>query len=369
MRRYIIDNALMWLRDYHVDGLRLDAVHALVDRRATHLLEQLAIEVDALSAHLGRPLTLIAESDLNDPRLVTVPRGRRLRADRAVGRRRPPRAARRCSPARRQGYYADFGSLAALAKVLTGAFLHDGTVLVVPRAHARRAGRHRRRHARATGSSPTLQNHDQVGNRALGDRLSGDPARCRPAAPVGAALLLTAAVHADALHGRGVGRVDAVAVLHLAPGAGAGRHGRGAGGAAEFAAHGWAADEVPDPQDPADVRAVEARLVRAGRRARTRTCSTSTAGCSRCAGAGRSCPTRGSTWSRSAYDEDARWLVVHRGPLRLAVNLGPDRQEIPLDGRPMGVLLSSRPGFVYRDGGIELEPASAAVVELAVRSS
>jgi maltooligosyltrehalose trehalohydrolase len=70
-----------------------------------------------------------------------------------------------------------------------------------------------------------------------------------------------------------------------------------------------------------------------------------------------------------AYDEGARWLVVHRGPLRVAVNLGPDRQEIPLDGRPMGVLLSSGPGFVYRDGGIELEPVSAAVVELAVRSS
>ena len=70
-----------------------------------------------------------------------------------------------------------------------------------------------------------------------------------------------------------------------------------------------------------------------------------------------------------AYDEDARRIVLHRGRLRLAVNLGDDRQEIPLDGRPMGVLLSSGPGFVYRDGGIELEPVSAAVVELAVRSS
>ena len=54
MRRYIVDNALMWLRDYHVDGLRLDAVHALVDTRAMHILEELAIEVDALPAH-ARP--------------------------------------------------------------------------------------------------------------------------------------------------------------------------------------------------------------------------------------------------------------------------------------------------------------------------
>ena len=72
MRRYVIDNALMWLRDYHVDGLRLDAVHALHDRRAMHLLEQLPIEVEALSTHLGRPLSLIAESDLNDARMVTA---------------------------------------------------------------------------------------------------------------------------------------------------------------------------------------------------------------------------------------------------------------------------------------------------------
>ena len=71
VRRYVVDNALMWLRDYHLDGLRLDAVHALHDRRAVHLLEQMTVEVEALSTHLGRPLSLIAESDLNDARMVT----------------------------------------------------------------------------------------------------------------------------------------------------------------------------------------------------------------------------------------------------------------------------------------------------------
>jgi maltooligosyltrehalose trehalohydrolase len=73
VRRFIYDNALMWLRDYHVDGLRLDAVHALVDTSATHLLEELAAEVRTLAAHLGRHVVLIAESDLNDPRLVRTP--------------------------------------------------------------------------------------------------------------------------------------------------------------------------------------------------------------------------------------------------------------------------------------------------------
>ena len=60
----------MWLRDYHFDGLRLDAVHAIVDDSAMHILEQLANEVDALAAHVRRPLFLVAESDLNDPRFV-----------------------------------------------------------------------------------------------------------------------------------------------------------------------------------------------------------------------------------------------------------------------------------------------------------
>ncbi|MDT7782515.1 MAG: maltooligosyltrehalose trehalohydrolase, partial [Pseudonocardiales bacterium] len=75
VRRYVIDNALQWLGDFHVDGLRLDAVHALADRRAVHVLEELAAEVDALSAGLNRPLSLIAESDLNDAKLVTAREG------------------------------------------------------------------------------------------------------------------------------------------------------------------------------------------------------------------------------------------------------------------------------------------------------
>jgi maltooligosyltrehalose trehalohydrolase len=74
VRRYIVDNAVMWLRDYHVDALRLDAVHALLDEGEKHLLAELSATTDALALELGRPLTLIAESDLNDPKLIT-PRG------------------------------------------------------------------------------------------------------------------------------------------------------------------------------------------------------------------------------------------------------------------------------------------------------
>ena len=94
VRRWIIDNALMWLRDYHVDALRLDAVHALADDSPVHLLAELAREVDALSTHVGRPLSLVAESDLNQPRDGDPGRERRARDDRPVERRPPPRPAR-----------------------------------------------------------------------------------------------------------------------------------------------------------------------------------------------------------------------------------------------------------------------------------
>ncbi len=94
VRAFLIDNARSWLTDFHGDGLRLDAVHELYDSRALTLLEELAVLADGLAVELGRPLFLSAESDRNDPRLV-APRERWARARRGVGRRRPPRAARR----------------------------------------------------------------------------------------------------------------------------------------------------------------------------------------------------------------------------------------------------------------------------------
>ena len=90
----MVKNALMWLHDYHVDGLRLDAVHAIFDESALHILEELAQAVDQLAAKSGRELWLIAESDRNDPRLVRPRERARLRPQRRVGRRFPPCPAR-----------------------------------------------------------------------------------------------------------------------------------------------------------------------------------------------------------------------------------------------------------------------------------
>ena len=126
VRQFLIGNALMWLRDYHLDGLRLDAVHAFEDPRALHFLEQLAVEVQALGTRLNRELVLIAESDLNDPRLVTSREegGYGLTGQWSDDFHHAVHAAVTGKP---QGYYCDFGSIRALVQTLTRVFFHDGT--------------------------------------------------------------------------------------------------------------------------------------------------------------------------------------------------------------------------------------------------
>ena len=365
VRRHILDNALMWLHEYHVDGLRLDAVHALVDLGARHLLEELAIEVDALSTHLRRPLTLIAESDLNDPRLVRSRDaggyGLTAQWDDDVH-----HALHAVLTGETQGYYSDFGSLSTLAKAFTGAFVHDGSYSSFRgRVHGRRVNRD---DTPAHRFVAFLQDHDQVGNRALGDRLSGEPGPLSPELlKVAATLLLTSPFTPMLWMGEEWGASTPWQFFtshpepELAAAVATGRK-------EEFASHGWDTDDVPDPQDPATFERSKLDWSESG----TDWHADLLDWYRRVILLRRSRPEL--TDPRLdlldvAYDEEARWLVIARGPLRVAVNLGDERRELPLDGTPMSVLLSSVPGFVYRDGIIELEPRSAAVVELAVRSA
>jgi maltooligosyltrehalose trehalohydrolase len=169
VRRYILDNVRMWLDDYHVDGLRLDAVHALSDSSPVHILEEMAVEVAALSAHQRRPLTLIAESDLNDPLLITPREAGGYGLD-AQWSDDFHHAVHVALTREIEGYYADFEPLSALAKVCERGFFHDGTFSSFrDRDHGAPI---------ATDRVPTWrlvvcsQNHDQVGNRAAGDRLT-----------------------------------------------------------------------------------------------------------------------------------------------------------------------------------------------------
>ena len=158
----------MWLRDYHVDGLRVDAVHALVDERATPLLEELSLEVESLGAHLHKPLFLIAESDLNDARMVTAREAGGLGFD-GQWADDVHHALHANLTGESAGYYGDFTGLPVLAKVLSDVFLHDG----------RWSSFRQRTHGRPVPATVPghrfvvyLQDHDQIGNRATGDRIS-----------------------------------------------------------------------------------------------------------------------------------------------------------------------------------------------------
>ncbi|HEX4320183.1 MAG TPA: malto-oligosyltrehalose trehalohydrolase [Acidobacteriaceae bacterium] len=204
VRRFFCDNALMWLRDYHFDGLRLDAVQTFVDRSARHFLEQLSEEVEALSKQLGRGLVLIAESDLNDPHIV-IPRVASL--EMAAPRTADQQPCECISggygmdaqwsddfhhalfallTGERHGYYSDFGSLAQLAKSLSSVFVYDGQ-------YSEYRGRTHGRPVQCLSAHSFLgyiQNHDQVGNRPFGDRLHAEAGTQR--ARLAAALVITA---------------------------------------------------------------------------------------------------------------------------------------------------------------------------------
>jgi len=166
VRRFFIDNALMWLKEYHFDGLRLDAVHELIDRSAMHFLEQLSREVEDLSAALGRCLFLIGETDLNDPRFVTPREANGFGLD-AQWTDDFHHSLFTLLHHEKNGYYEDFGSIEDLATTLRQVFLYDGRY---SRFRKHNHGRmvHNLSYHRFLGY---IQNHDQIGNRAYGERL------------------------------------------------------------------------------------------------------------------------------------------------------------------------------------------------------
>lgn len=171
VRRFVVDNAVRWIEAYHVDGLRLDAVHALHDESAVHIVEEITAAVHAAGARAKRITWVIAESDLNDPCVVMADAGG-WGAD-AAWSDDLHHAVHVAVTGEEHGYYADYarqgarGALAQVARALTDVFVFDGQV--VPSRQ--------RRHGRPVGDLPRsrfvgyTQTHDQVGNRARGERL------------------------------------------------------------------------------------------------------------------------------------------------------------------------------------------------------
>ena len=242
VRRFFCDNALMWLRDYHFDGLRIDAVHAFVDLSATHLLEQLAAEVRQLEAETGRRLELIAESDLNDPRVLRSPEigGYGIDAQWSDDFHHSLHA---LLTGETNGYYSGFGSLEHVAKCLREVWIYDGCYSTF------RGRRHGRSPAGLSGHRflGYMQNHDQIGNRAKGERSS--QLMSVPRLKIAAALILTAPFVPLLFQGEEWGASTPFLYFtdHAEPEiASAVREGR----RNEFAAFGWAPSEIPDPQAP-----------------------------------------------------------------------------------------------------------------------
>jgi len=349
VRRFVVDNAQMWLRDYHCDGLRLDAVHAIVDTSATHLVEEITSAVDRLSAELGRELWVIAESDLNDPRVVnTVARGG-YGCD-AQWSDDFHHALHASLTGETSGYYADFGRVEDVALALRNVFVNPGGYSPF----------RQRRHGRPVGDLPAtrflgyLQDHDQVGNRAQGERSAALMSRGR--LEIAAALVLLGPFvpmlfageewaastpfqyftdHQDAELGRLVSEGR--------------RH--------EFASFGWDPDDVPDPQDPATFERSKLRWDEVGTEPHG-----SVLRWHRELIAMRASMPALRDGDRGAvtveFGEAGRWLVMHRAGITVACNWGDTPVELPVD-KATELMANVTP--LWTDAGLVL-PADGVVV-------
>ena len=358
VRAFVIENALMWLRDYHIDGLRLDAVHALIDHRAVHLLAELAEQVTVLSAHVGRPLTLIAESDLNDPRLISSPEagGYGLDAQWSDDFHHVLHVALTGETA---GYYSDFGSMGAIAKVLQRAFFHDGTYSSFRgRVHGRPVDTH---NIPASRFVVFAQDHDQIGNRAIGDRLSAqlDP----DSLALAATLVLTSPFTPMLFMGEEWAASTPWQFFTSHPQADLGQA-TAQGRIAEFARMGWDPEVVPDPQDPmtftdskldwdeptAEGHAATLELYRSLARLRRQYSELTD-------------PRLDKVTTR--HDDNERWLIVGRGDLRVLFNFAEETRHLPVVGGD--VLLETKPGIAHAADHVELPGRTAVVLGPAPR--
>lgn len=338
VRAFVIDNARRWYRDFHLDALRLDAVHELQDSSDRHVLAELSDAVLALEDELGRPLGLVAESDLNDVVMVTPTadggRGMTAQWDDDVH-----HAIHAFLTGEQHGYYADFGSMDTLVGAFTDVFVHNGTHSTfrdrtwgapVPDDVDRR---------RFVVSTTT---HDQVGNRGLGDRVT--EALTAGQAAIGAALLLTGPFTPMLFMGEEWAArtpfryFTDIADPELGRAIAQGRQ-------REFGEHGWDAIyggdvSAPDPQDEATFTASRldwdepaqdgharhlawVRTLVALRRLHTDLRSGDAAGFA------------------VSHDADAGWLVLHRGAVDVLINAADHPQPVPLPDERARVLLAS----------------------------
>jgi maltooligosyltrehalose trehalohydrolase len=354
VRRFFADNALMWMRDYHFDGLRLDAVHAFQDHSAVHFLEQLSKETEALSAQLGRHLVLIAESDLNDPRVVKSrdAGGYGINAQWSDD---LHHALHSALTGEQAGYYEDFGSLDQLATALRSAYVYSGDYSEF----------RQRRHGRPAAGLPGSrflaysQNHDQVGNRAMGERLSQLISLGRQ--KIAAAVVLTSPFVPMLFQGEEFSASTPFLFFSnhhadLGQQISEGRR-------KEFEAFGWNPEDIPDPQERESFCRSKLKWdeVTEGEHA------------AMLAWYQRLIQLRANTPGltdgdmdrvETQYNEQAGWFVMRREKVQLACNLGESMQPIPLRAAASEIICSEEGWQVDKDV-IRLPAEAAAVVLVA----
>ncbi|MEA2220966.1 MAG: maltooligosyltrehalose trehalohydrolase [Solirubrobacteraceae bacterium] len=334
VREWVLQSAEGWVRDFHVDGLRLDAIHAIYDTSANPLPAQIADRVHAARAGA----LVIAESGLNDPKVI------RPRAQGGFGHDAQwaddfHHALRVLLTGDTEGYYEEFGAVADLAKAYARPFVHDGQYS---------SFRHRRFGAPADDRPPEQfvvfdANHDQVGNRALGDRLPDEvralAAFCTLLSPFVPMLFMGEEYGEPAPFQFFCDHIDEEIAV-------ATREGR----RREFAAFArFSGEEVPDPQDRATFE--RSKLTR--RRD------------SRLADLYADLLRLRADMPRTEdvvthHDDDARWLAVDRGPFRLCANFADAPREVPLDGHSELVLATG--DAQVRDATVLLAPKSGALL-------
>jgi len=351
VRQFFLDNAAMWLRDYHFDGLRLDAIHAIFDRSAIHFLESLSNRIDSLAAHLGRRLVLIAESDLNDPRVVTPREAGGFGMD-AQWSDDFHHALHAILTGERNGYYDGFQSLAQLAKALQRAFVYDGIFSHFrDRVHGRPVvglSGHR-----FLGYS---QNHDQVGNRAQGERLCQLVSAGKQ--KIAAALMLTSPFVPMLFQGEEYGASTPFQYFTHHQDAALGKS-VSEGRRSEFEDFGWKPEQVPDPQDPETFRRskLDWRELTAPQHAALldwykklihlrESCAALTNG--------------RLDRVEVSFDERSEWFVMKRDDVEVICNLAPDRQAIPIS-RASTNRLCSESDYQFRPGLVELPGESVLI--------
>jgi len=332
VREWVCQSAVGWIRDFGIDGLRLDAIHAIFDSRPEHIVAEVARRV-----HEQNPRAfVIAESGMNDPKVMRGRDGCGWGCD-AAWADDFHHALRVLLTGDREGYYAEFGHVAQLAKAFHRPHVHDGTWS---------SFRKRRFGAPADDVPPERfvvfsQNHDQVGNRAYGDRL---PEHARPLA---AFCTLLAPFTPMLFMGEEYGEREPFQFFsdHIDEEiAIATRDGR----RREFAAFAQFGDEIPDPQ--AEETFERSKLSGEGDAAIATLYSALLS-------ARRELP-KGDA-DAIEFDDDARWLRVLRGPFELVCNFSEQESKVPVSGKE--VLVGSHSGRI-NDGRITLEPFAGALL-------